>query len=189
MAADELESIEVDGLQARFDLEDVRLSMASLVKADAGSGRFARTYLEGVDLRESKLRAVELIDVILERSDASNGDWGGAQLRRTQFTDARLTGLDLSEALIEHASFTACKLDYANFRHSTIKHVSFDDSCAHRSGFPGSLSPGHAVLWLASSWRQTSPGPRCRVSICGARSWPWRDLCWDCAARSSMRRS
>lgn len=33
------------------------------------------------------------VDVIGERTDAANGDWGGAQVRRTLFSDARLTGL------------------------------------------------------------------------------------------------
>jgi uncharacterized protein YjbI with pentapeptide repeats len=101
LVSDQLASVEVDGLQARFGLEDVRLCSAPLAKTDAGSGRFERAHLEDVDLGESKLRAVQFIDVIAERIDAANGDWGGAQLRRTLFSGARLTGLDLAEARIE----------------------------------------------------------------------------------------
>jgi uncharacterized protein YjbI with pentapeptide repeats len=136
-ASDELESIEVDGLDARFDLEDVRVCSTSLAKTDAGSGRFARVCLEGIDFGESKLRAVQFTDVIAERIDAANGDWGGAQLRRTRFSDARLTGLNLSEARIEEASFKACKLEYANFRHSVIKQVSFEDCVLTGVDFQG----------------------------------------------------
>jgi uncharacterized protein YjbI with pentapeptide repeats len=137
LTRDQLESVEVERLDARFELEDVRLARASLANNDAGSGRFARVGLEDVDLKESKLRAVELIDVIAERLDASNGDWGGARLRRAQFHDARLTGLNLCEARIEQASFKACKLDYANFRHSSLKRVSFEDCVLTGVDFQG----------------------------------------------------
>jgi uncharacterized protein YjbI with pentapeptide repeats len=135
--ADRLEGIEMDGLDSRFELEDARISGASLAANEAGSGRFARVQLENVDLKDSKLRAVELIDVIAERIDGSNGDWGGARLRRTQFRDARLTGLNLSEGEIEETSFKACKLEYANFRHCELERVSFEDCLLTGADFQG----------------------------------------------------
>ena len=135
--SDGLESVELDQLAPRFELEDAWIRSASLVGADAGSGRFVRARLEDVDLRESKLRGVRLTDVVAERIDAANGDWGGAQLRRARFSDARLTGLDFSEARIEEASFKACKLEYANFRHSAIKRVSFEDCVLVGADFQG----------------------------------------------------
>jgi uncharacterized protein YjbI with pentapeptide repeats len=136
--SDELESVRLAGLDARFELEDIRVCSASLVKVDAGSGRVRRVHLKDVDLGESKLRAVEFVDVIAERIDAANGDWGGAQLRRTLFSDARLTGLSFAEARIEDVSFKACKLDYANFRHSEIERVSFEDCVLTGADFQGS---------------------------------------------------
>jgi uncharacterized protein YjbI with pentapeptide repeats len=136
-ASDELETIEVDGLDARFELEDVRVCSASLVKVDAGSGRVKRAHLKDVDLGESKLRGVELVDVVGERIDAANGDWGGAQLRRTLFSDARLIGLNLAEARIKEVGFKGCKLDYANFRHSEIEQVSFEDCVLNGADFQG----------------------------------------------------
>jgi hypothetical protein len=135
--SDELESIEVDRLDARFELEDVRICSASLVKIDAGSGCIRRVHLKDVDLGESKLRGVELVDVIGERIDAANGDWGGAEVRRTLFSDARLTGLNLAEARIKEVSFKACKLDYANFRHSEIEQASFEDCVLNGADFQG----------------------------------------------------
>jgi uncharacterized protein YjbI with pentapeptide repeats len=135
--SDQLESIEVNGLDARFELEDVLVCSASLAKTDAGSGHFRRAHLKDIDLGESKLRAVELVDVIAERIDAANGDWGGARFRRTSFRDARLTGLSLAEAEIEEVSFKGCKLDYANFRHSAIKQVSFEDCVLAGADFRG----------------------------------------------------
>jgi uncharacterized protein YjbI with pentapeptide repeats len=134
---DQLESIEVDGLEPRFELEDALVRSVSFAATDAGSGRFARAHLQDIDFTESRLRAVQLLDVIAERVDAANGDWGGARLRRTQFNDARLTGLNLSEARIEQASFKACKLDYANFRHSAIKQASFEDCVLTGVDFQG----------------------------------------------------
>jgi len=137
LASEELDSVELPELDARFELEDVRVCSASLAKVDAGSGCIRRVHLQDVDLGESKLRAVALVDVIAERLDAANGDWGGAQLRRVLFSDARLTGLSLAEARIEEVSFKACKLDYANFRHSEIERVSFEDCVLTGADFQG----------------------------------------------------
>jgi len=134
---EELESVQLAGLDARFELEDVRVCSASLLEVDAGSGRVERVHLTDVDLGESKLRGVEFVDVIAERVDAANGDWGGAQVRRTLFSDARLTGLNLAEARIQEVSFKACKLDYANFRHSEIERVSFEDCVLTAADFQG----------------------------------------------------
>jgi uncharacterized protein YjbI with pentapeptide repeats len=136
-ASDQLQSIEVDELAAGFELEDVRICSAALGNAHAGSGRIMRAHLRDVDFGESKLRAIELVDVEGERIDAANGDWGGARLRRAQFSDARLTGLNLAEARIEEVSFRGCKLDYANFRHSTIAQVSFEDCVLTGADFQG----------------------------------------------------
>jgi uncharacterized protein YjbI with pentapeptide repeats len=135
--SDQLESIELDELNARFSLEGVCVRSMSLAKTDAGLGRFERVYLKDIDLGESKLRSVELIDVTAEGIDAANGDWGGARLKRAVFSEARLTGVNLAEAQIEEVSFRGCKLDYANFRHSAIKHVSFEDCVLTRADFQG----------------------------------------------------
>lgn len=124
---EDLESVQLAGLDARFELEDARVCSTSLLEVDAGSGRLERVHLEDVDLGASKLRGVEFLDAVAERIDAANGDWVGAQLRRALFSDARLTGLSLAEARIKEVSFTACKLDYANFRHSEIERASFKD--------------------------------------------------------------
>ena len=77
LLADELEPIDLDRLVARFELEDVQVCSASRPNLDAGSGRLARGQLIDVGLGESKLRGVELVDVVAERLDAANGDWGG----------------------------------------------------------------------------------------------------------------
>jgi uncharacterized protein YjbI with pentapeptide repeats len=134
---DQLRRVELDGLESGFELEDVSVRATSLVSADAGSGRFQGAHLQDVDLSESRLRAVRFIDVMAERVDAANGDWGGAEIRRSQFGGARLTGLNLAEARIEEASFKGCKLDYANFRHSTIERASFEDCVLRGADFQG----------------------------------------------------
>jgi uncharacterized protein YjbI with pentapeptide repeats len=138
LVPDQLEDIELEGLAPRFELEDVRVRSATLLNTDAGSGRVERAHLKDVDLGESKLRGVRLADVIGEGIDAANGDWGGAQIRRTLFSDARLTGLNLAEAHIEEVTFKACRLDYANFRHSSIEQVSFEDCVLTGADFQGS---------------------------------------------------
>lgn len=135
--SDDLESVQLTGLDARFELEDARVCSASLLKVNAGSGRVERVHLKDVDLGESKLRGLEFLDVIAERIDVANGDWGGAQLRRTLFSDSRMTGLSLAEARIKEVNFKACKLDYANFRHSEIERASFTDCVLTGADFQG----------------------------------------------------
>lgn len=137
LVVDELEPADLDGLAAQFVLEDVSVCSASYSRLDAGSGRLLRARLLDVGLGESKLRGVELLDVVAERLDAANGDWGGAQLRRTLLSEARMTGIDFAEARIEHVRFRLCKLDYANFRHSEIEHVSFEDCVLTGADFQG----------------------------------------------------
>jgi uncharacterized protein YjbI with pentapeptide repeats len=133
----ELEDVEVDELEAQFELEGVRLQSAALDGAEAGSGRFEQVYLSEVSFEGAKLRALELVDVSGERVSAANGNWGAALLRRVYFHEARLTGLDLSEARIEEAHFKSCKLDYANFRHSAIEYATFEDCVLTHADFQG----------------------------------------------------
>ena len=45
LLVDELEPIDLDGLAARFELEDVRICAASFSNLNAGSGRLARAQL------------------------------------------------------------------------------------------------------------------------------------------------
>jgi uncharacterized protein YjbI with pentapeptide repeats len=128
----QLRAFGVESLDDRMLLEEVLVESASLGGAQAGSVRMVQACLRDVDLGEARLRALHLTDVIAERVDAANGDWGGGEMRRVSFRDARLTGLNLSEAHIAEASFEGCRLDYVNFRHSRIEHALFED-CVLRS--------------------------------------------------------
>jgi uncharacterized protein YjbI with pentapeptide repeats len=135
--ASELQSAAITHIEPRFVLEDLRVRGASLISADAGSGRISRAHLEDVDLDESRLRGIEMADVLAERLTAANANWGGARLRRSLFSDARLTGLSLAEAQVKDVRFKACKLDYANFRNSEITRVSFEDCVLDGADFQG----------------------------------------------------
>jgi uncharacterized protein YjbI with pentapeptide repeats len=88
LAREELRSVEIKELEAQFMHEDVEIRSAALANADASSGCFREAHIEDVDLRESKLRSVDLVDVIVDRMDAANSDWKGAHLRRVLFRDA-----------------------------------------------------------------------------------------------------
>jgi Pentapeptide repeats (9 copies) len=135
--SEQLPTIEIDRLETRFVLEDMCVRAGSLTEIDAGSGRLASVKLDGVDLSGSKLRAVELSNVLLQGIDAANGDWGGGEIRRTRFERARLTGLGLVESHTEEVCFSACKLEYANFRHSRIERTTFEDCVLTGADFHG----------------------------------------------------
>ncbi|MGN6215482.1 MAG: pentapeptide repeat-containing protein [Solirubrobacterales bacterium] len=114
-------------LEVEFVHEDVRLAGGSFAAADAGSGRVSHALLSDVDLRESRLRGVRLLDVKGTGLEVSNGDWRGSYLRRVLLSGCRLTGLVLSEAKLEDVTFRDCKLDYANLRFAELSRVTFED--------------------------------------------------------------
>ncbi len=93
--------------------------------------------LAGGSLDGEQLRGLRLVDVRGERLSAGNGDWRGASLLRVELHEARLTGLDLGEARLREVRLVGCKLDYANFRHSTLEYVSFEDCVLTQADFQG----------------------------------------------------
>jgi uncharacterized protein YjbI with pentapeptide repeats len=111
--------------------------LAELRDLDPDSGRIEEARLATLDLSETKLRGLRLMDVEGGDVNAVNGDWRGAEMKRVSFQGARLTGLDLGEARIEEARFEGCKLDYANFRHAVVEHVSFEDCVLANADFQG----------------------------------------------------
>lgn len=127
VVVDELLAHDEERLEAGFDLDGVLVQGGSYAGIDAGSGSIGQSRLEGVVLAESRLRGLRLLDVVAEDVDASNGDWGGATIRRVAFVNCRLTGLDMSEATIENVTFRGCKLDYANLRFARLARVTFED--------------------------------------------------------------
>jgi uncharacterized protein YjbI with pentapeptide repeats len=133
----DLSPLAITALDPQFEVDDVRIEFVPLASANANSGRFARAHLKQVELQGSRLPAVRLIDVLAERIDASNGDWGHAELNRVIFEGCRLTGLSLAESQIREVTFRDCKLDYANFRFSSLEYVSFEDCVLHRADFRG----------------------------------------------------
>lgn len=134
---DQLELATLEKLADQLVLEEALVEAASLREALAGSVRVERSHLRDLDLSGARLRALSLVDVSGERIDAANGDWSGGDLRRVFLEDARLTGLNLSEAHIDEVSFKGCKLDYVNFRHSTIEHALFERCVLRGADFQG----------------------------------------------------
>jgi uncharacterized protein YjbI with pentapeptide repeats len=134
---EQLRSATTERLDAQLALEDVLIESTSFRETEASSVRMERAHLRDLDLGDAKLRAIHLVDVVAERIDGANGDWGGGQLRRVCFQDARLVGLNFSEARMEEVSFKGCKLDYVNFRHSKISHVLFEDCGLRGADFQG----------------------------------------------------
>ena len=60
--SEELESVQLAGLDARFELEDVRVCSASLLEVDAGSGHVERVSFEdcvftGADFQGASIKA------------------------------------------------------------------------------------------------------------------------------------
>jgi len=124
-------------LQPEFVHEDAKVEGGSLAGAEAGSGRLTHAVLNNVNLAETRLSGVRLVDVSGSSLEGSNADWRGAHMRRVLFSGCRFTGLILSEAKFEEVTFRDCKLDYVNFRFAELNRVSFEDCVLTEADFQG----------------------------------------------------
>jgi hypothetical protein len=60
-------------------------------------------------------------------TDLANARLTEAGVRRAAFNDCRMTGFDLSQAVVQDAVFTGCLLDLANLRFAKLSRVRFVD--------------------------------------------------------------
>ncbi|CAI9409993.1 pentapeptide repeat-containing protein [Aestuariimicrobium sp. T2.26MG-19.2B] len=66
-------------------------------------------------------------DLTVANADLANARLTEAGLRRVVFTDCRMTGFDLSQAVVQDALFTGCLLDLANLRFAKLSRVRLVD--------------------------------------------------------------
>ncbi len=121
--------------------------------AGSGPGRFRGIHLEGANLRNAKLKGVDLRDAELFRARLDLADLAGADLRgakmveaRFSFTDLRnadLSGVDLSGAYsmgadVRNAVFRGSSHHYQRFNNADARGADFGSAKLSRALFFGS---------------------------------------------------
>jgi uncharacterized protein YjbI with pentapeptide repeats len=101
------------------------------------SGRFDAPDVDGLQIRDSRLRSVVFTGVTLsrtkwrncfvERCELSGAGLHGAVMSRVEFDDCRLTGCVLAEAKLSHVLFRRCRMDGASLRMSATSEVEFEE--------------------------------------------------------------
>lgn len=91
---------------------DVMFSRCSLTNSV-----FARTQLHKLDLSQSTV----------SECDLANAVWEAARLEKVELKHCRMTGLNLTQALLKDSVFQGCEASLSTFRTATFRKVRFVD--------------------------------------------------------------
>jgi uncharacterized protein YjbI with pentapeptide repeats len=114
-------------LEPGFVLEGALLEDRTFARQEAAGGLFDSCRLVRVDLSETKLRRVRIIDSELEQIEADGADWLSSRIARTTIRNSRLLGIQLGGAHLREVTFESCRLDMASFRQIDGADLEFRD--------------------------------------------------------------
>ncbi len=103
------------------------ISNGEWAKQTAAAVLFEQVLLRRINLTQSRLPKLHLLDVQLEACDLSGVDGEQARLQRVAFHDCRLVGAQLLEARCEDVVFRDCTLESAICASATFKAVRFEN--------------------------------------------------------------
>lgn len=135
---DELVGEDPPASLAGQELELVLWERHDLAGADARRLRLAESKLMDVDLTGASLEHATLRDVVVTEGSWANVRACGLTLRRVEFERARLTGVDLSDAVLDDVTFVGCRFDLALFRNAKLSSVRFQGCRMEEGDFHGS---------------------------------------------------
>ena len=135
LAGVHLESFALDELKNDFRCEQRLVDEAAQADVHAASVVFDSCEIKRSALERSVLARIRLIDLRLERSNASNAKWEGARLRRVEIIRCRLTGLSLAQAECHDLMLQDCKGDFLVLAGSKIKNARFEDCILAETDF------------------------------------------------------
>jgi uncharacterized protein YjbI with pentapeptide repeats len=115
------------------------------------TGTVGTDLINGLEVGESRLRGVHghgieirqlnLTDVVLDGCDLSGALVRGADLRRVEWRDCRISGLVLDASTLHDVVFRACKLDTASLRSIDTQRVVFEDCVLSDADLSGARLP------------------------------------------------
>lgn len=82
--------------------------------------------VEGGTMADSQWYRPSLYDLELRGVDAANVQLNEAGWRRSQLTDCRMTGLDVSSGVLSDVTFSGCLMDLTNLRFAKLTRVRFE---------------------------------------------------------------
>ena len=109
--------------------------------------------IENVTLTGGHLNRMYARDMAVVKSDFSAANLSDGSMTRSSFTTCRLTGIDLSKAMLQDVVFQGCKLDLANFRFAELRRVRFIDCTLSETDFLGARL--HDVEFQRSTLERT----------------------------------
>lgn len=98
---------------------------------------FDEAILEKVRMASAVLEKLGITDAQFRACDLSAAKCADSSINRVVFRGSRMTGIDLSQALVQDAIFEECKLDLSNFRFAKFKRVKFTDCELTEADFQG----------------------------------------------------
>lgn len=122
-----LERTQAPALEPGFGLEGTILEDETFAGQVAPGGLFDNCRLVRVDLSQTKLRRVRIVDSELEHIEADGADWLWSHIARTTIRDSRLLGIQLGGAELREVTFENCRLDMASLRQIDAAGLEFRD--------------------------------------------------------------
>lgn len=93
------------------------------------------TILEKVMMTHSRLKQLEVSNVLFDRCDFSNSEWIGASFHSVHFKQCKLTGTNFAESYLRDCFFEDCIIDYGSFSFSNQKMVVFEHTSLKQAEF------------------------------------------------------
>lgn len=129
----------------------------------------ASCRVERVQLTGSRLTRCTFVDCVASASDFSGVVLEDCSLRRVEFHECRLSGLQAQHSHFEDVAFFGCKIDKANFRMTEWKSAEFHDCELVEADFYESSLPGSRFQNSDLSGAQLSKADLSRSQLNGSR--------------------
>jgi uncharacterized protein YjbI with pentapeptide repeats len=115
----------VNTLSSDHDLEKIYLEGSQFQKTKEDNLLFNTSLFKKIDLSDSRLSKLGILDSKIADSNLSNIEADRAYLNRVEIQNSRCTGFQITEGILNDVLFQGSKLDLSSFRFSHLKDVVF----------------------------------------------------------------
>jgi uncharacterized protein YjbI with pentapeptide repeats len=125
----------IKSIEDRGEYAALSISGSDLARQAATGVLFEQVRFRRVILNQTQLVKVRVFDARFEACDLSAADWEKAGLRRVEFVDCRLLGIQLPEAQLDDVLFKDCNAEEAVFVSAAFRAARFDQCNLRRASF------------------------------------------------------
>jgi uncharacterized protein YjbI with pentapeptide repeats len=115
------------GRLSRFSLGDLRMRAIDLQDAALQDGKAHSVLAEAVSIRRVNARSLQFTECNLGMLR-----WREGKISRVWFSDCKFLGAKFERVVLEHVTFTNCKLDYSTFSQVRASGPVMFDRCSLR---------------------------------------------------------